>query len=177
MLVTVSAISKCCPKCQSQKQVWSCIFALNCYCYINCCCCFGKVFLTSFFLLKIKLCQTLLQTLWCTETRRVLEHVHVCLGFPVTWLPYPCYGCKQAVDTYRWTQTSSVAQAQGVHSRLNGGPSPTLCTGDRRRYLLLHCFFLQIPKLPCALQPKIHASHAAGCPGILMMQGLKLLLV
>lgn len=38
-------------------------------------------------------------------------------------------------------------------------------------------FFLQVPKLPCSLQSKIHTSHAGGCPGILMMQGLKMLLV
>lgn len=31
--------------------------------------------------------------------RRVLEHVHIGLGFPATWLPYPCYGCKQPVGT------------------------------------------------------------------------------
>lgn len=73
--------------------------------------------------------------------RRVLEHVHICWGFPATWLPYLCYGCEQAVGTHKWAQASSVAHTQGLHSRLNDGPSPALRTGDRIRYFLLNCFF------------------------------------
>lgn len=64
--------------------------------------------------------------------------MHICWGFPAPWLAYPCYGCKQAVGTHKWAQTSSVAQAQGLHSRLNDCPSPAVC---RLRYFWLSCFF------------------------------------
>lgn len=72
--ITISPVSQCCPKCQSQKQVWSCTFALNCCWYMNCCCYSGKPFLAWSLFLS--------QNNFATNTVTVMDWNNVASPFP-----------------------------------------------------------------------------------------------